>query len=177
MAARGMGVFYERGCFGQPIRRRLLSSERDQLLDAYHAHHSALNRHTANALAEFNFCLFLDCHSYPAQRLPYELSPEGDRAGIVIGTDSVHTPSNIIELIRKEVERAGYSFALDVPFSGTVVPAKFLGDPRVLALMVEVNRELYMDEISTRKSPGSFEQVKIFLGSLVDKILLEVRAE
>lgn len=37
--------------------------------------------------------------------------------------------------------------AFDLPFSGTIVPLRFLGrDARVLSLMIELRRDLYMDE-------------------------------
>lgn len=49
----------------------------------------------------------------------------------------------------------GWSVAVDRPFSGAIVPlAHYQRDPRVASVMVEVNRRLYMDELTGRRLPG-----------------------
>ena len=45
------------------------------------------------------------------------------------------------------VKEAGYSVAVDAPFAGALVPLSYYRkDDRVLSVMIEVNRRLYMDE-------------------------------
>ena len=45
--------------------------------------------------------------------------------------------------------------AVNSPFAGAMVPAEFYRlDKRVLALMIEVRRDLYMDEGTAEKLPG-----------------------
>ena len=45
------------------------------------------------------------------------------------------------------------SVEVNRPFSGTLVPARYLGmDPRVQSLMVEVRRDLFMDEATGAKT-------------------------
>ena len=49
----------------------------------------------------------------------------------------------------------GLSVEVDRPFRGALVPLQFYrSDARVLAVMIEVNRGLYMDEDTGAKSPG-----------------------
>jgi N-formylglutamate amidohydrolase len=47
----------------------------------------------------------------------------------------------------------GYTVAVNRPFAGALVPARFYRrDANVAALMIEVNRALYMDEQTGAKS-------------------------
>jgi N-formylglutamate deformylase len=51
--------------------------------------------------------------------------------------------------------RAGFSVSRDDPFAGALVPAfAYRTDPRVKAIMVEVNRRLYLDERDASKLPA-----------------------
>jgi N-formylglutamate deformylase len=64
-------------------------------------------------------------------------------------------------------EREGYSVAVDIPFAGALVPLSAFGkDPRVLSVMIEVNRRLYMDELSGRKTEA-FGAVQASVGRLI----------
>jgi N-formylglutamate amidohydrolase len=54
---------------------------------------------------------------------------------------------------RAAAEAEGYSVAVDAPFSGALVPlASYRRDHRILSVMIEVNRRLYMDEMSGKKT-------------------------
>ena len=64
-------------------------------------------------------------------------------------------------------ECLGYSVAADYPFSGTLVPMKhYHRDRRVLSVMIEINRSLYMDEKTGRKTEG-FLAVKEDIASVI----------
>jgi N-formylglutamate amidohydrolase len=44
-------------------------------------------------------------------------------------------------------ESLGYNLGIDTPYSGTIVPPNhFRTEKRVLGIMLEVNRRLYLDE-------------------------------
>jgi len=50
--------------------------------------------------------------------------------------------------------RQGLSVGVDRPFSGTLVPnAVFRKDRRFQSVMIEVRRDLYMDETTAEKGP------------------------
>ena len=91
----------------------------------------------------------MDCHSFASVALPYELDQTLDRADICIGTDAFHTPSLVRDAILAAAKAEGYSVAIDAPFGGALVPlSAYQTDRRVLSVMIEINRRLYMDEHS-----------------------------
>ena len=60
--------------------------------------------------------------------------------------------------------------AVDRPFAGAIVPMRFYRtDRRVRAVMVEVNRGLYLDERSGAKLP-SFDVMRERVGAAVRRI-------
>jgi N-formylglutamate amidohydrolase len=92
------------------------------------------------------------------------------REDFCIGTDSFHTPAVIRDTMVTAVKEAGYSVAVDAPFAGALVPLSFYRkDDRVLSVMIEVNRRLYMDEQSGRRSPD-FDQVCAAVGRLIENV-------
>jgi N-formylglutamate deformylase len=61
----------------------------------------------------------------------------------------------------------GYSVAVDAPFSGALVPlSSYRKDRRILSVMIEVNRRLYMDEESGLKR-HDFEKVRAAVGRII----------
>ncbi len=146
MAARGMGVIYTQRHDLGPLRERPTPSEREALLDRYYRpHHRALEDVTAASLAAHGRCLVIDCHSFPGTPLPYETDPA--RPDICIGTDQFHTPRVLRDAALSAFRAAGLEVAVDRPFAGAMAPASYYEkDRRVSAVMIEVNRSLYMDE-------------------------------
>ena len=153
MAERGIGVVYTRTTEGEPLREVPSPAEREELLRRfYQPHHAALAAAVEAARARHGHCLVIDCHSFPSRPLPWELDQVPDRPDICLGTDAFHTPASLTDLARRLFESAGFSVAIDRPFSGALVPAAHFGrEPSVRALMIEINRRLYMDEGSGDK--------------------------
>lgn len=155
MAQRGMGVIYSHGTHGQRIRREVTSEERERLLsEFYRPYHTAMTDSVAHILETFGRCVLIDCHSYPERALPYELYADVPRPDVVLGDDSTHTPAWVREEIERLVTRAGYSFGLNRPFAGTIIPLSFYGDARVTSFMLEINRATYMDEVAITHRGG-----------------------
>jgi len=156
MATRGMGVIYSHGSQKQRIRRALSDQERTTLLSEYYRpHHDALKRAVQTCLDKDNACLVLDCHSFPSKVLPYELSRHAKRPQFCLGTDEFHTPEPLVANIEQAFLRQGYSVAINEPFAGCLVPqAFFRTDKRVRAIMIEVNRGLYMNEDGSLSKRG-----------------------
>ena len=97
-------------------------------------------------LEQHNQCLIIDCHSFPAQPLPYE--NDLNRPDICIGTDSYHTSTELKDCLLKVLKAFGHRVAIDSPFSGSIVPLKYYQlDRRVSSVMIEVNRSLYADPL------------------------------
>lgn len=170
MAARGMGAIYTHGCHRQQIRRALSPTERETLLASlYRPYHAELIARVEDCIARFGRCVVVDCHSYPARALPYEIYGDSTRPDLVLGTDRYHTPPEITRKIEATVQETRYSFGLDRPFAGTYVPLPFYKDPRVIAFMLEINRATYMNETSTQKIEG-FSRMKECVQRIVREI-------
>lgn len=160
----GMGATYVRGTRGQALRQ-LGPARREALLETYYdPHHRACDAAAAAALASVGCCLVLDAHSYPREPLPTE--PVGlSRPEIGLGTDAFHTPPELRALAEGFFRDRGLEVAVDTPFTGAFVPGRFFGrEARVRALMVEVRRDLYMDESTGAKHAG-FTRVQDLLVS------------
>lgn len=154
MAFVGMGVIYEQTSDGRKLRREISDSERQNLIDTYYLpHHHRLNEAVRDTVHHGERILVLDCHSFPAKALPYELNKHMDRPEICIGTDDFHTPESMTDLAVRVFRNAGFSVAVNDPFAGALVPSKYYqSDDRVLALMIEVRRDLYLDEVTGKKA-------------------------
>ncbi|TVS14941.1 MAG: N-formylglutamate amidohydrolase [Planctomycetaceae bacterium] len=150
MAARGMGAVYTVTSQLTTLRRPLTAREREALLSAYYRpHHAMLDAAVTAALEGHGRCLVLDCHSFPDMPLPYEMSdPSRGRPDICIGTDDFHTSAALRDCFTSSFRRAGWSVRLNDPFAGALVPgSRYRRDRRVGAVMVEVNRRLYLREV------------------------------
>lgn len=155
MFARGMGVVYTHGTARQRIRREITTQERESLLrEFYRPYHDALTKQVRHAVDVFGRCIFVDCHSYQERALPYELFGDVPRPDVVLGDDATHTPAWIVEGISRLTTEAGYTFGVNGPFAGTVVPSALYGDTRVSCFMLEINRRTYMDELTTTTNQG-----------------------
>ena len=167
MAQRGMGVVYTHGTSLQRIRREITPVEREALLrDFYRPYHTALTERVRHVVDTFGRCVLIDGHSYPENLLAYELDADAPRADVVFGDDPIHTPSWVREEVERLTKAAGYSFGVNRPFAGTVVPLPLYGDTRVTSFMLEINRATYMDEERTARSAG-FPRMRALISEIV----------
>ena len=159
MSKVGMGCIYERTHNGEPLKDA--SKIRDELINRYYKpHHETFSNMVDECIKLNSKCLIVDCHSFPKRPLPYELNQEPERAEICIGTDSFHTPRELTEGFVSAFSDFGFSVSVDKPFSGSIVPAKFYRKNKsVHSIMIEIRRDLYMDE-ATGKKNGRFAKMK-----------------
>lgn len=171
MAKVGMGAIYMRTLNGR-VLRQISEKRREELMQRlYDPYHAELERKTEALLEQFGKCLILDGHSFPQVPLAVELDKNPERPDICIGTSQFHTPEDLSFLIAEFVRKKGLSYKFDSPFSGTMVPMRYYHqDKRVLSVMIEVNRKLYMDENTGEKGPG-FQWVKSFLRDLLQEVI------
>jgi N-formylglutamate deformylase len=176
MAGMGMGVVYTHTSEMSPLRRAFSSDERARLIgDYYRPHHAALERAVAKALERAGKCLLIDAHSFPSVPLPYELDQDLRRPDICIGTDAFHTSEALRDLAVSASREVGWSVEIDRPFSGALIPMAFYrSDDRVSAIMIEVNRRLYLDEDSGAAAPG-FDDCRARLSSILNALIAEYR--
>jgi N-formylglutamate amidohydrolase len=153
MSARGMGAVYTHG--HELTRLRLNTACREDLMRKfYHPHHQALETAVKAHLERFGSALVVDCHSFPETSKPYEANQTLLRPEICIGTDAFHTPEIIAVALERSYRSAGYLVARNTPFAGSIVPASsYRRDPRVRSVMIELRRDIYMDELTSQLLP------------------------
>lgn len=166
MARVGMGAVYE--CTAAGKRLRPLTSEvREALLiEYYDPYHKDFEEAVEACLAQHNHCLIIDCHSFPARPLPYELNQDPNRPEICLGICDYHTPPALKDYSLNWLAEY-FSVAVNRPFAGTFVPTRFYQqDKRVSSIMIEVNRSLYMDEATGDRNQG-FSQIREFISEFI----------
>ena len=148
MSEIGMGVIYEKGSQLQPIRRKLSADEKQTLLDQYYiSHHKKLEARTQLMLQRYEKAIIIDVHSYPQQALPYERDHAQKRPEICIGTCDYHTPKALAAYLVEAFQKEGFEVGLNTPFAGTLIPSKYWkNNTCVIGFMIEIRRDVYMDE-------------------------------
>ena len=133
------------------------------------ARHTAWARYT-RALEQFGRCVIIDAHSFPVTPMPTQVDV-GDPPEIGIGTDAMHTSAALAEMVHAFFTDRGFSVGVNRPFAGALVPNAFYGrDARVQSVMIEVRRDLYMDE-RTGSRLSRFAEVQRVLTEF--RVLLE----
>lgn len=158
MSCTGQGFFYtnflDGTCFrGTELREKIKS----EVFDLYH---DELTRAVDAAMSNGGHCLIVDCHSFAL---------DGDMPDVCIGADSFHTPQPLVELTKNFFEASGYSVAINNPYSGTVVPLKYLNeDPRASSIMIELNRKLYLASDYSRSD--GYQDIKDLCSQYLDTL-------
>ncbi|MEW6663594.1 MAG: N-formylglutamate amidohydrolase [Thermodesulfobacteriota bacterium] len=99
---------------------------------------------------------------FPVSRLvvdPERLRDDGEETmfQICVGTDPFHTPESLKQATIEAIRRQGFRVEENRPYAGTLVPAAYYRiDRRVWSIMIEVCRDLYMDEKSGSMNENFF---------------------
>lgn len=118
----------------------------------YKPYHACLRRLIARSHVTFGFAVLLDCHSMPGTvRLPHQtMRPDiivGDRYGTSASADLSHIAVALLEDL-------GFSVARNKPYAGGFITEHYGRPARGLhALQLEINRSLYIDELTLEKKP------------------------
>lgn len=119
----------------------------------YKPFHDALKRLITRTHSRFGFAVLVDCHSMPASVRSGESGTRpdfivGDRFGTSASADLSHAAIRFLAGM-------GYTVAHNKPYAGGFITEHYGRPGRNLhALQIEVNRSLYMNERTLRKSPG-----------------------
>lgn len=114
----------------------------------------------------------LDLHSMPSRGTEVHRDPGEDRADIVIGSEKGKTATlKWTEQVVSAYRNQGFSVRLDYPYTGGTIVEKY-GSPQKgrQALMIELNRKLYMDEKSKQIIPDKAEATKKRLAKVIPEI-------
>jgi len=163
MAKEGMGVLYNRTDDSRQMREVPLGLRERILNEYYWPHHKRLKNAVSWALDNTGSALVVDGHSFPDKPLYRDLDQSPDRPDINIGTDDFHTSKKLLHISEAFFTGKGLEVTINRPYSGTIVPLQFLGKNRdVLSIMIEINRKLYLEGETNRKSKG-FSDLKVII--------------
>ena len=164
----GMGVLYTHGSRRQEIRR--VSADHTIPLMAHFTAYSARITELVDAtLSAHGRAVIIDVHSYPELKLPYELHGDGHRAPLCVGSDPFHASGDLLAAVAESFPQLETSS--NAPFAGAYVPLRhYHQDPRVSSVMLEIRRDVYMNEATVTVDPEGFHQLHKSLQTLVHRI-------
>jgi N-formylglutamate amidohydrolase len=169
MNAVGMGAVYTHGSRRQPIRVENSAIAQRLIKLYFEPYANSLEYQVDGLLKRFNRATIVDLHSYASIALPYELHSEGDRPQICLGFDDFHVSPGQIKQLTEIFEQDGYEVSQNTPFSGTYVPLKHYGsDARVSSVMLEIRRDMYMDEFTGELIKDKYQRLVFTLAKAVD---------
>lgn len=173
MAGRGMGICYTVTSDLKPLKT-VTEEHCTEMLKLYDEHHMNLTERADELLDKYGHGIIIDCHSFASEKLPYEIESEKTgrpRPEICIGRDmEFHTPDWLGNYLCHAFRDKGYRVDIDHPFSGTLVPMKhYHRDLRLLSVMIEVNRVLYMNEETGEKNER-FERIRQDIREVIEGI-------
>jgi N-formylglutamate amidohydrolase len=159
MLAVGMGAFYTHGSQGQRIRPDSVMTDPElrEFFDAYSLAFTELVQRTVDAHGR---AIIVDVHSYPTSPLPYEVHADEPRPQLDVGVDDTHTSAGLLAAVREAFGQL--QIGVNESFHGTYVPLRFYdaGDTRVQSVMLEIRRDVYMDEVAVVRDDAAIASLR-----------------
>ncbi|MEY3881344.1 MAG: hypothetical protein RIQ94_2140, partial [Pseudomonadota bacterium] len=129
MYSQGQGICYTKGTRDNDIE----VIDKEGILKIYDKWHLDLILLMNQTLCYFSKIVLVDCHSFPDK----EGYPD-----FCIGTTE-QTPKELVDLVQDFL--IDYDVKVNYPYCGSMIPAKFVGNPDVFPIMIEVNKKLYLN--------------------------------
>ncbi|GAA0594119.1 N-formylglutamate amidohydrolase [Caenispirillum bisanense] len=167
--AAGLGTIARVVASGAEIYARKLSfAEAERRVQSlYRPYHAALRRLVEDTVAQFGFCLLIDCHSMPSASGDGRTPPPDMVLGDCFGISCARAVTAAAE---DRLADLGYSVTRNAPYAGGYTTRHY-GRPEhgVHAMQIEINRRLYMDEETFSRRPG-LGRLRADLKSLVESL-------
>lgn len=170
----GLGTIPRIVADGEDIyaRRITLSEALDRIDRLYKPFHAMLASLIENTRRRFGYAILIDCHSMPSTLMA---QPSSARPDFVIG-DRYGSSSDprLVRCLRDAIGGVGYDSQANRPYAGGFI-TEYYGRPArgVHAIQVEINRGLYLDEVSIVPTAG-FEHLKSDLMELAAQIFTDM---
>jgi N-formylglutamate amidohydrolase len=160
----GMGIVYERGHLQNILRAVTPELKKEIVQRYYQPHHRALYDVVTEELSKSEIAVIVDCHSFNDEQLPHVTNTM--RPDFCIGSDSFHTPPELVEQLVKYLNDCGYCTVVNEPFAGTIVPLDYYHvNPNIVSVMIEVNKRLYLDEQIEKNR--DFKKIKSHIATML----------
>jgi N-formylglutamate deformylase len=171
----GKGLIWRTTDDGLPIYRRALSvaEARARIANCWQPYHAAVAQAIDAAHARHGYCIHINCHSMPAVASSHATEFPGEaHADFVIGDRDGSTASSpLVKLICDHLSGCGYSVSYNHPYKGVELVRRY-SNPAMHrhSVQVEINRKLYMDEMSLAMTDGA-PALRQHLRSMVELLL------
>jgi N-formylglutamate amidohydrolase len=149
--------------------RRLPVQEALQRVEGlYKPYHRTLRRLLQRAIRQFGLAVLVDCHSMPSNGGAAGSKADRIKADFVVG-DRYGTSCDLslVEVIEAGLRRQGYIVQRNKPYAGGFITEHY-GTPaaRTHAVQIEINRALYMNEMTLAKAPA-FDTLTRDIGEMI----------
>ena len=119
---------------------------RKKVLTYYDTYHQKLDEITKDLLSFDGELLILDCHSFSDKMASYFFKPPFP--DVCIGIEKDFFDQRILNLIIKEIQKRGYTYQINYPYLGSLVPnciyQKKTSYKKVVSIMLEINKRIYL---------------------------------
>ena len=172
-AIRGLGLIKTKSRYGEPMQEKKLTvAEIKERFDVYyHPYHRELKRIVDETYAKHGTVWQLSCHCMSAVGAPTHADAGKPRADFCLGNIGFTTSSReFVDYVAAEIKKLGYSVTINDPYEGNELNRRH-GAPakRIESIMVEINKKLFMDTKTFRRTEG-FSKLKADLDRLLKKL-------
>jgi len=150
-------------------RDKLTFSEAERRINGvYKPYHDALRLLVNRARQTFGFCILIDCHSMPSSGLPLDSTGHSRVVDMVLGDRTgLSCHQAVTDAVEDFLRAQGYHSLRNNPYAGGFTTQHY-GDPGngIHALQIEINRNLYMDEMTLQRR-GTFTKLRTDVTGLI----------
>lgn len=143
MAKYGEGVIYTKMFDGLLFHEHDIKYQK-RVFKYYDNYHKRLDKY-AKAILKNDDLLIIDCHSFSDSMASYFYS--GSYPDVCIGVEEEYKDEKILQEIINIIIEKGYSYKINYPYSGSIVPNYVLNNKtnrKVITVMIEVNKRIYL---------------------------------
>ncbi len=154
--------------YDQPITTDMLKHRIETFWRPYHDRIAA----AYDAMIEkYGYAYHIDCHSMPNAGVEGDPGGTAERADFVLGDrDGTTCEPGFTAAAKEFLESKGYSVAVNDPYKGAELVYRYgKPDQNRHSLQIEINRKLYMDQVSGDKIPA-FDDLKVNLTGLTEHL-------
>jgi N-formylglutamate amidohydrolase len=175
----GLGLIKTKSRFGEAFQeRRLAVAEIEERLESwYRPYHAELKRQVDALHQRFGVLRQISCHCMSAVGAPTHPDAGKPRADFCVSDLKGKTASReAMALVVDTLKSYGYSVSVNDPYVGNELIARH-GNPArgIDSIQVEINKKLFMDTKTFRKTPG-FTTVKADLDRLLAAVVKDTLA-
>jgi len=160
MHKKGQGICYTKGTYNNDI----IVKDKEYIIEnIYKEHHKELNEITRKTLTIIPKVVIVDCHSF---------TPSLGDPDICIGiNDNLNKPDKkLINDIVNYINKENLTNKINDPFSGAIIPSDFINNNKVQSIMIEVNKNLYLNGTGSIEKNDKFIEIQKIITNILDII-------